>query len=64
MEESEKVDRKKLGEELADILIFSLLMAHRNDLDVKEIVMNKIRENNKKYPVSKSRDSAKKYNEL
>jgi len=64
IEESEKVDKKKLSEELADILIFSLLIAHKNDLDIKEIVLDKIRKNDKKYPVSKSKNSAKKYNEL
>ena len=63
-EESELVDRNKIKEELADILSFSLLLAGKHGFDVKEIVLEKIRKNNEKYPVDKSKDTAKKYNEL
>ena len=63
-EESELVDRNKLKEELADILAFSLLLAGKHGFDVKEIVLEKIRKNNEKYPVEKSKGTAKKYNEL
>lgn len=62
--ESELVDRNKLKEELADILAFSLLLAGKHGFDVKEIVLEKIRKNNEKYPVDKSKGTAKKYNEL
>jgi Predicted pyrophosphatase len=63
-EESEIVNRDKLKEELADVLAFSLLLAGKHGFDVKEIVLEKIRKNNKKYPVEKSKGTAKKYNEL
>jgi NTP pyrophosphatase (non-canonical NTP hydrolase) len=63
-EESEKVDKAKLKEELADVLAFSLLLAGKHGFDVKEIVLEKIRKNNEKYPVEKSKGTAKKYNEL
>jgi NTP pyrophosphatase (non-canonical NTP hydrolase) len=63
-EESELVDQNKLKEELADVLAFSLLLAGKHGFDVKEIVLEKIRENNEKYPVEKSKGTAKKYNEL
>ncbi len=63
-EESELVDQNKLKEELADILAFSLLLAAKHGFDVKEIVLDKIRKNNEKYPVEKSKGTAKKYNEL
>jgi NTP pyrophosphatase (non-canonical NTP hydrolase) len=63
-EESELVDENKLKEELADILAFSLLLAGKHGFDVKEIVLEKIRKNNEKYPVEKSKGTAKKYNEL
>jgi NTP pyrophosphatase (non-canonical NTP hydrolase) len=62
--ESELVDRNKLKEELADVLAFSLLLAGKHGFDVKEIVLEKIRKNNEKYPVDKSKGTAKKYNEL
>jgi NTP pyrophosphatase (non-canonical NTP hydrolase) len=63
-EESELVDRNKLKEELADVFAFSLLLAGKHGFDVKEIVLEKIRKNNEKYPVEKSKGTAKKYNEL
>jgi NTP pyrophosphatase (non-canonical NTP hydrolase) len=64
LEESEKVDKNKLKEELADILAFSLLLAGKHGFNVKDIVLEKIRKNNEKYPVEKSKGTAKKYNEL
>jgi len=64
VEESEKVNRDKLSEELADILAYTLMLAGKHGFDVKEIVLEKIRKNNEKYPVDKSKGSAKKYNEL
>ncbi len=62
--ESEQVDKNKLKEELADVLAFTLLLAGKHGFDVKEIVLEKIRKNNEKYPVDKSKGTAKKYNEL
>ena len=62
--ESELVDRNKLKEELADVLAFSLLLAGKHGFDVKEIVLEKIRKNNEKYPVEKAKGTARKYNEL
>ncbi|HNT94125.1 MAG: nucleotide pyrophosphohydrolase [Bacteroidales bacterium] len=64
IEECEKVDRERLKEELADVFAYSLLLAGKHDLDVKEIVLEKIRKNNEKYPVDRSKGSARKYNEL
>ena len=63
-EESELVDQNKLKEELADVLAFSLLLAGKHGFDVKEIVLEKIKKNGEKYPVEKSKGTAKKYNEL
>lgn len=64
VEDCEKVDRARLREELADVFAYSLLLAGKHGLDVKEIVLEKIRKNNEKYPVDKSNGTAKKYNEL
>ena len=60
----EDVDVDKLKEELADVFIFAFLLAKKHDLDVKDIIANKIKINEKKYPLKKARNSAKKYNEL
>lgn len=50
--------------ELADIIIYSILMADRMDLDIEEIVAKKLKKNNLKYPVNKSYGSNAKYTEL
>jgi NTP pyrophosphatase (non-canonical NTP hydrolase) len=62
--EAAKVDRERVAEELADIFAYALLLADHYDFDVKEIVMSKIAQNDKKYPVEKARGNAKKYDEL
>ncbi len=60
----EEANRDKVKEELADILAFSFLLAEKYGFDIKDIVMEKIRINGEKYPIDKSKGSAKKYNEL
>ena len=63
-EESELVDQAKLKEELADVFAYALLLAGKHGLDVKEIVLEKIKKNGEKYPVEKSKGTARKYTEL
>lgn len=61
---NEDVDRDKLKEELADILTFSLLLADKHGLNVVQIIDEKLLKNESKYPVSKSKGTAKKYTDL
>lgn len=56
--------KDKIKEELADVLNYCILMADVCGLDMDEIVQEKIKRNNEKYPVEKAKDSAKKYDEL
>ncbi|MCK9536747.1 MAG: nucleotide pyrophosphohydrolase [Bacilli bacterium] len=60
----EAKDVEKLKEELADVLIYALLIAEKYDLNIDEIILDKIKKNEKKYPVEKAYGSSKKYNEL
>ncbi len=62
--ESDAVNIGKLKEELADVLSFSFLLAEKHNLDIFDIVMEKIKKNGEKYPVEKAKGNAKKYNEL
>ena len=57
-------DREKVKGELADILSFAFLLAKKYNLDVKQIILDKIALNDQKYPVDKAKGTAKKYNEL
>ena len=60
----EEVNIEKVKEELADIMNNAFLIAHKYDMDIKEIILNKLKRNGEKYPVNKAKGSAKKYNEL
>ncbi len=60
----EMANPEKIKEELADVLNYAFQMADKYGLDIKEIMMDKIRRNAEKYPVEKAKGSAKKYNEL
>ena len=62
--EAKDVNIEKVKEELADIVNYAILIADKYDLNIKQIVLDKIRQNEKKYPVEKAYGSAKKYNEL
>lgn len=59
-----KDKREKIKEELADVLNYCILMADACNLDMDEIILEKVKKNNEKYPVEKARGSAKKYDEL
>jgi NTP pyrophosphatase (non-canonical NTP hydrolase) len=56
--------KDRLGEELADVLGWVLLLAHDRGIDLADAFVKKIELNKKKYPVEKAKGSAKKYNEL
>ncbi|MFA5425865.1 MAG: nucleotide pyrophosphohydrolase [Bacteroidales bacterium] len=62
--EIDTVDIERIKEELADVLTYSFLLAEKFDLDIFQIVEEKIKINNVKYPLEKSRGSAKKYTDL
>lgn len=61
---AEEANLEKVKEELADVFAFAFLLADKYQLDVKEIVLEKIKKNGEKYPVDKAKGTAKKYNEL
>lgn len=55
---------ENIKDELADVFIYSILLADQMDLDIEEVIQNKLEKNKRKYPVEKSFGSNKKYNEL
>ncbi len=56
--------QNKVKEELADVLLYCFLMASAENLDIAEIMTEKLAANRRKYPVEKAYGSAKKYTEL
>ena len=62
--DAKDVNIEKIKEELADVFNYAILIADKYKLDIKQIVLDKLRRNAEKYPVNKAYGSAKKYNEL
>ena len=56
--------RERLREELADVLSYCILMADVCGLDLDEIMNEKVRKNEAKYPAEKARGNTAKYTEL
>jgi NTP pyrophosphatase (non-canonical NTP hydrolase) len=67
LEESVKFAREnkdKISDEVADLLIYIFYLCNDLGIDFIEAIDKKIEENNKKYPVNKSKGKSNKYNEL
>lgn len=56
--------REELGDELADVLYWVLLMANDTDVDIAAAFERKLAKNGEKYPVEKSQGKHTKYTEL
>ncbi len=56
--------KSDVGEELADVLYWILLMGHDFDIDILEALEKKIEKNEAKYPVEKAKGVHTKYNQL
>ena len=59
-----KKKKTEISNELADVLFFIIRMAQRYDIDLGKAFESKLKEIGEKYPVSKSKGSNRKYNEL
>ena len=60
----EPARRKKIEEELADVVIYALEFANMTGIDVAAAIEAKMASNAKKYPVDKARGRSDKYTEL
>lgn len=56
--------KEEIGDELADVLYWVLLMANNMNIDVVAASERKLAKNAAKYPVDKSKGNHKKYTEL
>lgn len=55
--------RMRLEEELADVLIYALLLAYEVGINPAQAILRKLGQNAKKYPVALSKGNAVKYSE-
>ncbi len=56
--------KTEVGDELADVFYWVLLLANKLDVDLIDAFKKKMEKNEAKYPVAKARGSHKKYTEL
>ena len=56
--------KEAVGEEIADVFYWLLLLANKLDIDLVDAFEAKMRKNAAKYPVDKAKGSHKKYTEL
>lgn len=64
MEQYVKEHKTEIGEELADVLYWVLLMSHDLDINILEALDKKMKINEQKYPIAKAKGNAKKYTDL
>jgi NTP pyrophosphatase (non-canonical NTP hydrolase) len=57
-------NKKEIGDELADVLYWVLLMSHDLKIDLPKAFNKKMLKNAKKYPIEKSTGRHVKYNKL
>lgn len=56
--------RSKIEEEIADVLIYALLLAHDTGIGPADAVRRKLAKNDAKYPAEKAKGSRAKYTEM
>lgn len=61
---NDRVKRDEIADEIADILFFLLRLSQRYDINLSTELKRKIKKNEKRYPICKSKGSNKKYDEL
>lgn len=57
-------DRQELIEELADVQAYCIILAEKLSVDLEQIVLDKYKKNEKKYPIQKAKGVSTKYNKL
>jgi len=59
-----KYDEQKVCDELADVVNFCILLSNKLNVNLEEIILDKLEKNRKKYPVEKSKGVSTKYTKL
>lgn len=59
-----KTYKEHISDELSDVLYWVLMISHDLDIDIFKAFEKKMKKNEEKYPVEKSRGTHKKYTEL
>lgn len=57
-------NKDKVIEELADVMIYCVLMADTLKVDIVKVMEDKLKKNSLKYPIERSKGNSKKYTEF
>ena len=57
-------DKDELKYEIADVMDYCILLCHQIGVDPKQIVLDKMKISEKKYPIEKAKGVSTKYNKL
>lgn len=60
----DEVDFKELKDELADVLIYSFLMADAIGVNIEDIMLDKINKNKERFPISAVKGNSGKYSKV
>ena len=55
---------EEVREEIADVMIYALMLSSQMEIDPLDAIEEKIEKNEEKYPIKKAKGSAKKYTEF
>jgi dCTP diphosphatase len=64
VEDYVKNNKERIGDELADVLLYLLQMAHYSGINLLEAAEKKLVKNALKYPIEKAKGNHKKYTEF
>ncbi|RUT43720.1 nucleotide pyrophosphohydrolase [Paenibacillus anaericanus] len=62
-EQAVEANLNDIQDELADVLIYSMMLAHDLGIDVKSAILQKLEKNAEKYPIDKFKGTSRKYTE-
>lgn len=62
--DEENYNKSAVCDELADVVIYAISMADKLDVQLEDIMMEKLKKNEKKYPIKKSKGNSKKYTDF
>jgi NTP pyrophosphatase (non-canonical NTP hydrolase) len=60
----DRYEHDKVLDELADVMMYCILMADRLDVDIEDMINKKLIKNEEKYPIHKAKGKSDKYTKL
>jgi len=61
---SNDFNKENLCEELADVITYCIMLADKMDVNIEDIVLDKLEKTKRKYPVDKAKGVSTKYDKL